>query len=297
MDPTALPEIDVGLLEDLLSEATGTPVRIVSARELGASSRETPWRIDVETQSGPHSWLLRSGDSTRPNEVAALEAMASHPIPTPGVVLWDETGSILGTPVFVSEFIDGDPLLPAMVAGEEWAIDLYVDTACDLQAIAPDDLPPGTADLLQVETIQQVIGAAFDRFELRTVLHEQAHDILIATQPQLPDPAFSNGDLWPENILIRDRQVVGVIDWQHAGWSDPIFEFLLPFFLVPDLRGRGIEEGYVERKGCDRSVLDWYRGVEIFDSLAWVLHLGEPYEIHTAETLTEDLDRWVQENG
>ena len=247
MDSIALPDIDLGLLSTLLSEATGNPVIIVSAHELGASSRETPWRIDVETGGAPSSWVLRLGESTRPNEVAALEAMADLPIPTPRVVLWEETGSVLGTPAFVSEFIAGDPLLPAMVAGEAWAIDLYLDTACDLQAISAEDLSPGAVDALQVETIQQVIADAYNRFDRPTSLHERAHELLDRLRPQLPEPAFSNGDLWPENILVRDRRLAGIIDWQHAGWSDPIFEFLLPFFLVPSLRGHGIEERYLDQ--------------------------------------------------
>ena len=75
--------------------------------------------------------------------------------------------------------------------------------------------------------------------------------------PDLPEIHFSNGDLWPENLLVRDRRLVAVIDWQHAGFSDPIFEFLLPFFLVPELRGRGIEERYCERMGfrCQDALL------------------------------------------
>ncbi|KAH0580985.1 hypothetical protein H2248_012136 [Termitomyces sp. 'cryptogamus'] len=31
-------------------------------------------------------------------------------------------------------------------------------------------------------------------------------------------PIFSHGDLVPENILIHDGHVSGIIDWEHAGW-------------------------------------------------------------------------------
>lgn len=84
-----------------------------------------------------------------------------------------------------------------------------------------------------------------------------------------------------------------MIDWQHAGWSDPLFEFLLPFFLVAELRSRGIEERYCERKGYDPALVHWYHGVEFFDSLSLMLKIGEPHEMHTAESLTRDLERWL----
>lgn len=45
--------------------------------------------------------------------------------------------------------------------------------------------------------------------------------------------------------------------------------------------------------GIDPAALHWYYGLEFFDSLAWVLKLGKPYGIHTAESLTVDLERWL----
>ncbi|KAL2190038.1 kinase-like protein [Thermothelomyces heterothallicus CBS 203.75] len=33
-----------------------------------------------------------------------------------------------------------------------------------------------------------------------------------------PPPVFAHGDLNPSNILVRANRVVGIIDWEHAGW-------------------------------------------------------------------------------
>jgi len=273
----------------------GRPLWVTGTVALGESSRATPWRIDVDFGGEPGACLVRYGESVSRNEVVALRAMSQHPIPTPMVLYWDESGKALGTPIFVSELIDGTPLLPAMTAGEEWAIDLYIDTACALQAIRAEDLPSGITELLGAgESVRDVIDAAYQRFPDREPLADESYRALIDRQPQLPETTFSNGDLWPENLLVRDRRLVGVIDWQHAGWSDPIFEFLLPFFLVPDLRNRGIEARYCERQGFDPASLDWYHGVEYFDSLSFVLKTGEPYEMHTAESLRKDLERWLR---
>lgn len=289
-----LPTIDLKVLERQLAAAMRLPLHIVAAAELGASSRASPWRIDVDVAGRPTSYLLRYGESASRSEVAALQAMADHPIPTPQVLHWDEMSDDLGCAVFVSEFIDGDPLLPLMTAGDAWAIDLYIEIACALQAIRGEDLPEGAAELLgEGQSIRDLVDAAYNRFSDPEPLVEAAYLRLKDFPPGLPDPAFSNGDLWPENLLVADRRLVGVIDWQHAGWSDPIFEFLLPFFLVPELRNRGIEEEYCARQGYDASLLHWYHGVEYFDSLSLVLRTGQPYEMHTADSLRRDLAAWL----
>jgi aminoglycoside phosphotransferase (APT) family kinase protein len=291
-----IPGIDIPTLEGVLAEVADGPARLVDAVALGASSRPTPWRIDVDVAGRRDVYLLRFGQSVSRTEVVALRAMSDHPLPTPRVLLWDESDTPLGTPVFVSEFVDGSSLLPPMIAGDAWAIDLYVDTACKLQAISAGDLPTEFLEVLgAAESARDVIDAAYRRFSEPTPLHKTAYRRLIDTQPLLPAIAFSNGDLWPDNLLVKDQHLVGVIDWQHAGWSDPIFEFLLPFFLVPELRDRGIEQRYCERKGYSPALLHWYHGVEFFDSLAWVLKIGEPYEMHTEDSLTADLASWLQD--
>ena len=295
MIPQMIPGLNTEALEEALAKGLGGSVCLTSAVALGASSRETPWRIDVEIDDVSMTYLLRYGSGCSKNEVVALRAMAEHPIPTPRIIHWDEAGDVLGVPLFVSAWIEGEPLLPAMKAKEDWAIDLYIDTACALQAIQSDDLPEGAAEQLNVgESARDVVEAAYARFTVRDDLIEQSHQRLIEQQPELPENAFSNGDLWPENLLVRNRELVGVIDWQHAGFTDPLFEFLLPFFLVPELRGLGIEERFCARKGIDPAVLHWYHGVEFFDSLAWVLKIGKPYEIHTEESLRADLAAWLE---
>lgn len=287
-------ELDLHALERFLGEQLNQDVSDLSTASLGASSRETPWRIDFKSADVQQSVLLRYGSSCSKNEVTALRAMEHHDLPTPKVLAWDEWGEALGVPIFVSEFITGESLLVPMKAGKDWACDLYIDVVCRVQAIRADELPNGAAATLEIaESAADVLEDAYRMFSDKDALVESAYRTLVKTMPSLPDQQFSNGDLWPDNLLVHGQKLVGIIDWQHAGFSDPLFEFLLPFFLVPELRDRGIEERFCERKGIDPKVLGWYHGLEFFDSLRWVQKTGKPYEMHTADTLCADLEQWI----
>jgi len=285
-------------LAAVLDRTLGITVRAIHATPLGASSRETPWRIDLETDHGSRTVVVRLGKSCSPGEVLALQAMENHPLPSPTLLHWDPDGTDLGIPLFVSTFIEGDSLLAAMKANEPWADALYIDTVCAVQSITPKDLPTGVAGRLDgSDSALTVLEEAYEMFEKPNPLAEAAYRRLQQTRPEFPADHFSNGDLWPENLLVQDDRLVGIIDWQHAGFGDPIYEFLLPFFLVPALRDRGTEETYCARMGFDPQLLHWYHGLEFFDSLRWVLKTGEPYMIHTAETLRADLARWLEEKA
>jgi aminoglycoside phosphotransferase (APT) family kinase protein len=84
-----------------------------------------------------------------------------------------------------------------------------------------------------------------------------------------------------------------VIDWEHAGLSDPLYEFLIVFSAHPELRGRGIEERYVRRKGFDREWLPWYRGLENLASWVWILRTGQSFHRQTRDNLRHELQQWL----
>ena len=287
--------LTVRAIETLLQTVLETTVCHVETSALGASSRETPWRVDAEIDGEPRSFLLRLGKGCSRNEAVALRGMADHPIPTPRLLHWDPDGDLLKTASFLSEWIPGEPLLAGLKAGEPWAEALFIDTAVALQSIRPEDLPPGTVDELDGgESAIDVLEAAYVRLpEPPDDLVEAAYGRLKGSFPAFPKVRFSNGDLWPENLLVKERELAGVIDWQHAGYTDPIYEFLLPFFLVPELRDRGIEERYCRRMGYDPHLLGWYHGLEFFDALQWVSKTGRPYRMHTPDSLRADLTHWL----
>jgi aminoglycoside phosphotransferase (APT) family kinase protein len=280
--------------EAYLSRTLGGRVRLVGAEALTKSTREAPWRLDVERAGERQSYVLRLDSRRIEHEYEMLCAMEAIAIPTPRAYGWDPSGEALGVPCFLQDFVAGESLLGFLLSGEAWAEALYIDTACALQSITREQLPTVAQRLGNGESAADVLQEAHEYFQENPhPLASGAYARLQETMPPLPEPRFSNGDLWPDNLIVRDQRLAGVIDWANAAFADPFFEFLLPFFLRPELRGRGIEERYCQRMGFDPETLHWYHGLEFFDSWHWVLELEEPYEQHTAASLEADLARWL----
>lgn len=291
------PNTDPARCELYLSRSLGAPVRLVRAAPLPQSTRAAPWRLDVEVEGAARAYVLKLDPRRQEHEYRTLRAVEALPVPAPRSYGWDPDGAALGQPCFFEDFVTGESLLPALLAGEAWAEDLYIDTACTLQSITREQLADAAGWLEEGESAADVLDDAHAYFQTDPLpVAEAAYARLKETTPALPATRFSNGDLWPDNVIVRDGRLAGIIDWALAGFSDPFFEFLLPFFLRPELRGRGLEARYCRRMGFDPGLLPWYHGLELFDSWRWVRRLGEPYEQHTDDSLRADLARWLDEH-
>jgi thiamine kinase-like enzyme len=45
-----------------------------------------------------------------------------------------------------------------------------------------------------------------------------------------PPPVFTHGDLNPANIMLRGDKVVGIIDWEFAGWYPKYWEYTSAYY-------------------------------------------------------------------
>lgn len=280
--------------EDYIARSLESQVRFVHAEPLVKSTRDAPWRLDVEIDGIEQSYVLRIDSRRIEHEYKVLRAMESIPIPTPRVYGWNPEGKELGMPSFFSDFVEGESLLKPMLAGEPWAEDLYLDTVVALQEITRSDLSTIKELFENEETADTFLEAANEYFKTKPdPIADAVYNKLRSTMPIFPEARFSNGDLWLDNLIVRERQLVGVIDFENAGFSDPIYEFLLSFFVSPELRDRGIEQRYYQRMGFDADTLHWYHGLEYFDTWHWVRSTGEPFNQYNDESLTEELKKWL----
>jgi aminoglycoside phosphotransferase (APT) family kinase protein len=281
--------------EAYLSSHLGRHVEFIQASQLTQSTRTAPWRLEVMVNGTEQSYVLQLDTRNMHQEFRVLKAMQKTAIPTPRVYGLDLQGLALGEPCFFSDFIAGEPLLALMLAGETWAEQLYIESVCKLQAVTEEDLG-GVGQGLERETAADVLEKASAHLKSRSLpLAEAAYQALKNNMPEPPPVRFSNGDLWLENFIVQDRKLVGVIDFPGAMFSDPVYEFLLSFFITPQLQGRGIEARFCRQIGMDPAILDWYHGLEYFETLRWVLETGETFVQHTAESLQADLQKWLDE--
>jgi aminoglycoside phosphotransferase (APT) family kinase protein len=283
--------------ENYLSRHLGHQVEFIKGTKLTRSTREAPWRLVVRVNGSAQSYVLQLDIKSIEYEYQVLKVMETIPIPTPRVYGLDMLGEAIGVPCYFSDFIEGESLLGPMLAREPWAEELYVNTVNELQSVTEDDLGR-LAPRLKRETAEDVLEDAYAHLKCKSFpLAEAAYRELKTKMPELPPVRFSNGDLWLDNFIVKNGKLAGVIDFPGAAFSDPIFEFLLTFFVSPELQGRGIEERYCRKMGFDPAVLDWYHGLEYFDTWRWVLETGEGFVHHTAESLETDLRNWLDDRN
>lgn len=281
-------------IEKYLGRHLGYPVKLVRGAQLPKSTREAPWKLTVNAGGMPEAYVLQVDQGTLEYEYYALVAMERVPIPSPKAYGLDLSGSEIGIPCYFSDFVVGEPLLGPIMSGETWAEELYLNSVSELQSVSEDDLVD-FARMVKIETAETVLeGAYVDLKKQSWSMADAVYSKLKRTMPELPALRFSNGDLWLENFLVKDRALAGVIDFANACFSDPIYEFLLSFFITPELQGRGMEERYCRKMGFDPAVLPWYHGLEYFDTLRWVLITGEGFVHHTAESLKDNLLKWME---
>ncbi|KAK7710671.1 hypothetical protein SLS64_005574 [Diaporthe eres] len=54
---------------------------------------------------------------------------------------------------------------------------------------------------------------------------EDMNEMITRQDGPWPPPVFTHGDLNPSNILVRDGKIVGIIDWEMAGWYPHYWEY------------------------------------------------------------------------
>ncbi len=278
--------------ERILSRALRTSAEIICAEKLKKSTRESPWRLDVMAAGEERSFVLQTGDDLD-YEFNVLRLLEQYSLSTPRAFVLEEHGAEMGFPFSIREYIPGDSLLEPMLAGEPWAEVVYFEAIEKMQALTEvlRENAPGSIKTVTIDSILEETGESFSR-DAQPLAAEMVQ-VLLSARPRTPPEQFSNGDLWLDNFLIRDHRLAGVIDFQHAAFSDPVYEFLLSFFVEPRLKGRGVEERYCRKLKADPQILDWYRGLELFETWEWVRRSGRPFCHHTRASLEADMVSWL----
>ena len=90
--------------EKYLSLYLECQVDFIRAKKLTKSTREAPWRLEVEVNGVTQSYVLQLDPKNIEHEYQVLKVMETIPIPTPRVYGLDLQGEALGIACFFSDF-------------------------------------------------------------------------------------------------------------------------------------------------------------------------------------------------
>lgn len=154
------------------------------------------------------------------DEFRLLRLLRTEGLTTPQPCYFDQSGEILGTPYVVIEFIEGQTeFAPADLSAflAQCAAHLVRIHCLDCARLDLSFLPQQTerAGEKLRERLMQVDEASDER---------RIGETLAAVWPLSQDnpSVLLHGDFWPGNLLWREGQLVGVIDWEDAARGDPL---------------------------------------------------------------------------
>lgn len=173
--------------------------------------------------------------------VASPAAVAAG-VATPRLVVFDETCDIVPTPFSIFERVHGEPLSRRLDANPQKYWPIWRELGRQLAILhANVTAVPDPHDRLDPHRRVQDPKPLLDDLERDGYLGNEAapwvRDALERLRPAVPPPStyrrFLHGDVTATNVLIRDDTFHSIIDWDDAGWGDPVMDLVsLPLRVV-----------------------------------------------------------------
>ncbi|MGW0122222.1 phosphotransferase family protein [Streptomyces sp. NPDC003327] len=323
MSPAPPPGLDPERLRRFLDgERPGLVAGPLEARLIEGGRSNLTYVVTDGTASG--RWVVRrpplghvlatAHDMRREHRV--ISALATTAVPVPETVVLCEDESVLGSPFYVMEFVEGTPfrsaeqLAPLGPERTRAAVLALVDTLVDLHAVDPEAVglgdfgrPEGFLDR-QLRRWGKQLDASRGR-DLPGI--DELHAALGRALPASPPPTVVHGDYRLDNVLVgADDRVRAVLDWEMSTLGDPLTDLgLLVMYSTPlDLPDSPVSttakapghpaaaelvERYAARSGRDTSALSWYTAFAWF-KLAVILE-GIHYRYTLGQTVGAGFDR------
>jgi len=265
-------------------------------------------------------------------------------VPVPGVRWIEPTGGVLGTPFFLMDRIDG--LVPRDVLpynfGDNWLYDATeeeqrrlqdtsVKVLADLHAIPDAETTFGFLDPKQPgdTALARNLARTHAWYDFavtdigRSPIAERGLAWLEANLPDTSEAVLCWGDARIGNVLYRDFEPVGVLDWEMAAigpreldvswmvFAHQVFESITGMLELPGmphlLREEDVKATYESLTGVELGDLDWYH---VYNAVQWCIvfmrtgarqiHFGEIERPDDIETLMHNkplLENLLQKVG
>ncbi|MFE9769067.1 phosphotransferase family protein [Streptomyces sp. NPDC005808] len=321
MSPDHPPGLDLDRLRGLLDRERPGLVKGPLTGRLIEGGRSN---LTYTVTDGGAKWVVRrpplghvlatAHDMKREHRV--ISALYPTAVPVPRPVLLCEDESVLGSPFYVMEFVEGTPyrtaeqLAPLGPERTRGAVLGLVDTLVELHAVDPAEVgltdfgrPEGFLDR-QLRRWGKQLEASRSR-ELPGI--DELHATLGRALPDSPAPTVVHGDYRLDNVLIdTDDRINAILDWEMSTLGDPLTDLgLLVMYSIPlktldspisttaSAAGHPhpaeIVERYAARSGRDVSAISWYTAFAWF-KLAVILE-GIHYRYTQGQTVGAGFDR------
>jgi aminoglycoside phosphotransferase (APT) family kinase protein len=224
-------------LERWIGEQRGTPTPVAELHRITTGHSRGNWFVELVDGSRFVVRVEQGGvfGTSGADEFAFMQAVGRLGFPVAAVRWLEPTGTVLGQPFFVMDFVDG-----GVATGREdrtLAPDLAIDFVRrlhDLHHLAWDtvlDGPPAAeATHVQIERWRAVYRSTSP---LPVPLLEEGAAWLHSRAPRLDRVALVHGDPGPGNFVHDGHRVLAFTDWEFSHLGDPIEDWA---FLV-SMRG------------------------------------------------------------
>lgn len=271
-----VPEWQSAVCAYLAAQAQANSVRMTHAKLLSGGAIQENWALDLQIEGGAFAGelavVLRCDSASavsvshgRAEEYALLDAAFQAGVTVPEPLWLCADRAVMGRPFFVMRRIGGTATAHHVVKSDTLGGDRRVLAERLGEELARiHSIVPGRASLGFLSEYQQA-PALYHVQRFREFLdgHHRAHPVLEfglnwleRHAPARGEVTLTHGDFRTGNYMVDEQGLTGVLDWEFAGWSDPVqdigwFCAKCWRFSRPDLEAGGIGERE-----------DFYRGYE-----------------------------------
>ncbi|SDT80733.1 phosphotransferase family protein [Actinoplanes derwentensis] len=196
-------------------------------------------QVVLKVAPAPEVEVMTYERGTMATELTALQLIAEHTkVPVPAVHFADRTHELCDADYFFMSYVEADNLNAVRNKLTQAQIDAY-DLALgsitrELNSLHGELFGPltGPGETTWRATFLRMIeellgdgerrdvdlGCAYDR--IRAILSAHADSL-----DEVTEPHFVAWDLWPGNCMVRDGEIVAIVDHERAFYGDPLMEF------------------------------------------------------------------------
>lgn len=227
-------------LEAWLAEQAGARrVRIEEVRQPGGGAISTNLALALAVEGGPfagrHDLVLRADPAarlpaslTKPREFAALKAACAAGVRAPEPLFSCPDRAVLGREFYLMRRAQGVAAGRLIVKNEEPQRELAREMGRQLARL--HSLQPGAAGLDTFPVPQPSAALAALRLYREWLGEAGERDAVLAwglrwlelNAPPAGEVALCHRDYRTGNYLVQDGRLTAILDWEFAGWSDPM---------------------------------------------------------------------------